>query len=127
MGFRPIPEKSAKKRPLLPDYGHYMELNLGVFCQINRFTALIFTRTETDGFTGVFWGLPPSPREGEVCDSPRPVSTHNPDLPAWPEECPEKSGSKGEDFTKMFRSHAEDFKKSAGPGLRIPENFSLSC
>jgi len=32
-----------------------------------------------------------------------------------------------EDFTKMFRSQAEDFKKSASPELKIPENLSLRC
>jgi hypothetical protein len=31
MGVCMIPEKEAVGGPLLADYGHYMELNLGVF------------------------------------------------------------------------------------------------
>ena len=41
-----------------------------------------------------------SPREGEEYDILRPVSTQNPDLPARPEKCPEKSGSGGEILQK---------------------------
>jgi len=40
----------------LPGNGHHMGLNLGVFWQINQFNGFISARTETDGFTGVFWG-----------------------------------------------------------------------
>jgi hypothetical protein len=35
MGFRSFPEKDAAGWPLLPDYGHYMGLNPGVFWRIN--------------------------------------------------------------------------------------------
>jgi len=54
MGFRPIPEKEAPNWPLLPDYGHYMGRNFGVFWQTGHYNCPDSFRMESDGFTGLF-------------------------------------------------------------------------
>jgi len=43
MGFRSIPEKDALQRPLWPDYGHYMGLNLAVFSQMEQYLSPDFS------------------------------------------------------------------------------------
>jgi hypothetical protein len=55
MGFPPIPEKEAAGWPLLPDYGHYMGLNLGVFSQMGRYNSVNFGGWQSDGITDVFF------------------------------------------------------------------------
>jgi len=56
MGICMIPEKEAAGRPLWAVYGHYIELNLGLFLQIKRYFSPDLFPVESDGFTGVFWG-----------------------------------------------------------------------
>jgi len=56
MGFPPIPGKEAAGWPLLPDYGHYMGLNLGVFWRDLQLKGLFSTRTEKKRFAGLFSG-----------------------------------------------------------------------
>ena len=58
-GICSIPEKEAAGWPLLPDYGHYMGFNFGVFFfKTGREYRPDLLPVESDGFTGVFLGDP---------------------------------------------------------------------
>jgi len=109
-----------------------MRFNLGVFSQINRYNSTDLFPVESDGFTGVFWGLHPSPRPGSsglaggVSGNVRVMrGRFFKNVPVVICGCRETSDSAAEDFKKISGARAEDSGKSLNQLLKISKNVRV--